>query len=498
MPTLTKRVIDAARPGERDVYLGRRAARLRREGHANGPQGLPRAVPAAGQRLTRRVTIGAHGSPWTVDMAQREARRLFAEVAAGRDPQAERQDRKGASPCARLPPGGWPNMSRPNARPALARIIDGCWICTPSLPWAADGSPRLPAPRLHGSTTACVRPPIRQLRAPCSHPCSPGPRSRVPPRRQQPLQACGGVPEKGRERFLSQRELARLGRALRVAERSGILTPWTVGAIRLLVFTGARLNEILTAKWDYWPRGQDDAPSGQQDRAKTIHLNPPAVKVLAELPRLEGNPWLIVGRRPAAIWSISRSPGAACARRRTHGRAPSRSAPQLCQRRRGRRAFTAADRRPARTQPAADHGTIRPPVGRSTEGGQRDGGQSSCSGDGRAGGPMWCPSSVLTEAKNRPGGLGHCLCGEHGHEEAQGRAVRDQPRSAGAHARPRVAPEERCGHADDAVEMIISVAGESPKAHAFIMRELPHSPLNRAEFERAGRGVGCLERVTEL
>ncbi|MGD9507350.1 MAG: hypothetical protein AB7I59_07450 [Geminicoccaceae bacterium] len=41
------------------------------------------------------------------------------------------------------------------------------------------------------------------------------------------------------------------GRALAVAERCGALTHWAAGAIRLLVFTGARMNEILTAKWEY-------------------------------------------------------------------------------------------------------------------------------------------------------------------------------------------------------------------------------------------------------
>ena len=43
----------------------------------------------------RRLTIGKHGSPWTPEMARAEAKRLLAEVAAGRDPAMARQaDRK--------------------------------------------------------------------------------------------------------------------------------------------------------------------------------------------------------------------------------------------------------------------------------------------------------------------------------------------------------------------------------------------------------------------
>jgi hypothetical protein len=33
----------------------------------------------------RKLTIGKHGSPWTAETARTEARRLLAEVAAGRD-----------------------------------------------------------------------------------------------------------------------------------------------------------------------------------------------------------------------------------------------------------------------------------------------------------------------------------------------------------------------------------------------------------------------------
>jgi integrase len=40
----------------------------------------------------RFVTIGRHGSPWTPEMARREAKRLFGLVAAGKDPQAEKAE----------------------------------------------------------------------------------------------------------------------------------------------------------------------------------------------------------------------------------------------------------------------------------------------------------------------------------------------------------------------------------------------------------------------
>ena len=40
----------------------------------------------------RRLTIGKHGSPWTPEAARTEAKRLLAEVAAGRDPATARRE----------------------------------------------------------------------------------------------------------------------------------------------------------------------------------------------------------------------------------------------------------------------------------------------------------------------------------------------------------------------------------------------------------------------
>ena len=115
--------------------------------------------------------------------------------------------------------------------------------------------------------------------------------------------------EQRRERFLTSAELARLGDAIREAETTGI--PWYVdetkpaakhvqkknrvtnigphagAALRLLMFTGARLREILGLKWDYvdLERGLLLLPDSKTGR-KTIVLNAPAMKVLADLPRL--------------------------------------------------------------------------------------------------------------------------------------------------------------------------------------------------------------------
>jgi integrase len=64
------------------------------------------------------------------------------------------------------------------------------------------------------------------------------------------------------------------------------------------VFTGARLTEILTLRWDHidLERGflnLADSKTG----AKTIYLNGAARRLLTDLPRMEGNPFVVPGER---------------------------------------------------------------------------------------------------------------------------------------------------------------------------------------------------------
>jgi len=66
-----------------------------------------------------------------------------------------------------------------------------------------------------------------------------------------PCQGIEKFREAARKRYLSAGELRRLGAALRVAERYGALSPGAIAAIRLLLFTGARVSEILSLRWTY-------------------------------------------------------------------------------------------------------------------------------------------------------------------------------------------------------------------------------------------------------
>lgn len=133
-----------------------------------------------------------------------------------------------------------------------------------------------------------------------------------------PVKGIRRFPEKKRKRYLSQVELARLGHALAQAEAGELersVSLYAVAMIRLLIFTGARHSEILTLRWDEvnLERGcieLADSKTGD----KEVYLPPPALQLLADIPREVDNPYVIVGRKPGQhlvnikdSWSVVRS-----------------------------------------------------------------------------------------------------------------------------------------------------------------------------------------------
>lgn len=119
------------------------------------------------------------------------------------------------------------------------------------------------------------------------------------PEGMNPCRSIAKYPERRRERFLTDKEFTRLGQTLdEVRTRGGATVP-AVAAIRLLMLTGCRKNEILKLRWEDVALDKSelrlpDAKTG----ARVIPLSPQAVKLLADLPQIEGNPWVIHGKRP--------------------------------------------------------------------------------------------------------------------------------------------------------------------------------------------------------
>jgi integrase len=158
------------------------------------------------------------------------------------------------------------------------------------------------------------------------------------PEGQNPARNIKKYREQGRERFLTSEELARLGDTLREAETVGLpysvdetkptakhatkvdnrrvkLDAYATAALRLLVLTGARLREILHAKWEQIDLEREliflaDSKTGK----KPVYLSAAAQRVLADVPRVEGNPHVIAGAKDSAPRSDLKKPWAAVSR----------------------------------------------------------------------------------------------------------------------------------------------------------------------------------------
>lgn len=113
------------------------------------------------------------------------------------------------------------------------------------------------------------------------------------PDRSNPCYHVRKYKEGKRERFLTEEELTRLGRSL---DEEEAVAPAAVTAYRLLLYTGARLSEIQTLKWEHIRGNRIHLPDSKTG-AKTIPLNGPALEVLANAKRVEGNPYVVVGTK---------------------------------------------------------------------------------------------------------------------------------------------------------------------------------------------------------
>jgi integrase len=298
---ITKRAIDEARPNSKDSYLW-----------DDELSGFALKITPAGRKIylvqyrlggrkgrTRRVTIGQHGE-LTPTAARTEAKRLLGEVAVGRDPASGRDKAKADKTLAAVLDQFMAEHVRAKRKASTAREyqrIAKLYI-VPRLGRRLIGEiNRQDVAKLHHELASKPYQANRTL-ALLSKFFNWAEKHGLRPDGSNPCRHVEKYRERRRERFLSQAELARLGDALRTAERDESATPWTIAAIRLLTFTGARLNEILMLRWQHVneEHGLLVLPDSKTGR-KAIHLSPPALAVLQEIPRLEGNPFVICGDR---------------------------------------------------------------------------------------------------------------------------------------------------------------------------------------------------------
>ncbi|WP_158873912.1 tyrosine-type recombinase/integrase [Antarcticirhabdus aurantiaca] len=338
---ITKRFLDSLTPRDRefvhwDPDLAGFGVRVRPTGRmtyiVQYRAGSGRSAP------DRKVTLAPVGR-LTPDEARAEARRLLGSVAQGADPAGERQRRHAAMTINELAAAFMALHVKPKRKPKTAElyqhILEKFVLPALGAKSVADVT-KADVMRLHHGMRDRPFMANRTL-AVISSLFSWASKHEHVHEGLNPAARIETFVENRRERFLSTEELKRLGAALREAETVGIpwepnlskptakhlpkpenrqtiVNPFATAAIRLLLFTGARLREILHLRWAEvdLARGLLFLPDSKTGR-KTIVLSAPAIAVLHELPRtgvfvIAGNspdkprsdlkrPWGLVSRR---------------------------------------------------------------------------------------------------------------------------------------------------------------------------------------------------------
>jgi len=106
-------------------------------------------------------------------------------------------------------------------------------------------------------------------------------------------------PEKKRERFLSSSELRQLGEVLDLMEAERVELPSAIVAVRLLLLSGCRLNEIMRLRWEHvdFAEGVLRLPDSKTG-AKAVQLGEAAITVLRSIEPQPFNRNVVYGTLP--------------------------------------------------------------------------------------------------------------------------------------------------------------------------------------------------------
>ena len=261
---------------------------------------------------TRRMTLPGSAASWTVSQARDHARKLIRRIADGADPAGERKAERVAPTIADLA-ARFEAEHLLKRRPATQRDYRSILRLhiLPELGRIKVADLRhADVERLHRGVKARYR--ANRSVAVLSKMLSLAVKWELAERN-----VATGIerrPEDKRERFLTPAELARLSEVLAThPERT------TCNAIRLLLLTGARKGEMLSARW-----GQIDLAAGawtkpsastKQGREHRVPLSKAALTLLAEM-RAAADPacpWLFPGANPdAPLVEIKRTWLAVC------------------------------------------------------------------------------------------------------------------------------------------------------------------------------------------
>ncbi len=105
-----------------------------------------------------------------------------------------------------------------------------------------------------------------------------------------------------KERYLTNEEIGRLFRAMDADKNQTV-----VAALKLLLLTGLRKNEVLKARWDQFDeRGLLHLPLTKAGKPRTVTLSQEAMKLLHSLPSRGVSEWIFPGRFSGPVDNVDK------------------------------------------------------------------------------------------------------------------------------------------------------------------------------------------------
>ena len=231
----------------------------------------------------RRITIGAHPD-WTVAAAREAAKTMKRDVDHGHDPMGERQAQREAPTVQEL----WERYEREHLPQKSARSQVDERIMWQKIILPRFGKMKLASithddvDALHRDITTIRGTPVRANRTVEVLRKAFNLAIRWRWREDNPASGVRRNPEEKRNRYLNKGEIAALARALNDHSES-----MSANAIKLLMLTGARRGEVLSATWEMFDleNGVWTKPSAhtKQRKLHRVPLSGPALQLLKDM-----------------------------------------------------------------------------------------------------------------------------------------------------------------------------------------------------------------------
>lgn len=297
MPKLTKDIIASALPRDKEYFIWDSALPgLGLRVHSSGSKALTFQY-RAGTR-SRRINIG-NAKYYGLPAARRIAEGYALQVANGHDPRAQREAERNAITVAQLA-SVFDDVHivmhlKENTAKEYRRALRNTILPALGKLKVADVA-RADVARIFASMadkptqanrTLEIISKLFNVAEEWGH-RSPG---------TNPRKGIRKNPETKRERYLSEAELASVAQVLCDMEAERIEMPSAIMAVRLLILTGCRLNEILKLQWKFVDKKSSclrlpDSKTGKKD----VPVGAAVLDLLADIPRIEGNPFVITAK----------------------------------------------------------------------------------------------------------------------------------------------------------------------------------------------------------